>query len=190
MTVGEKIKKFRKNAGLSQEQLAEKLCVSRQAITKWETDNGTPDINNLQCIAKLFDISVDSLLECNEDVVITTIREQIDLNQYQKASKFGSKYDSVVKDKWPMAKAIYPLIRKKKLSKAEAMIDFIVQPGVLQAADSLNDMSAYYLVETDTKQLLVQVTKTYIEGKQLNVKFTGKKCVIENNVFIKTSNIR
>lgn len=76
------------------------------------------------------------------------------------------------------------------MSKAEAMIDFIVQPGVLQAADSLNDMSAYYLVETDTKQLLVQVTKTYIEGKQLNVKFTGKKCVIENNVFIKTSNIR
>lgn len=46
-----------------------------------------------------------------------------------------------------MAKAIYPLVRKKKLSKAESIIDFIVQPGVLQAADSLNDMSAYYLVK-------------------------------------------
>lgn len=106
-----------------------------------------PDINNLQFVAKLFDISVDSLLECTEDVVVTTIREQIDLNQYQKAGKFGSKYDSAVKDKWPMAKAIYPLVRKKKLSKAESIIDFIVQPGVLQAADSLNDMSAYYLVK-------------------------------------------
>lgn len=190
MTVGEKIKTFRKNACLSQEQLAEKLCVSRQAITKWEADTGTPDINNLQCIAKLFDVSVDSLLECTEDVGVTAISEQIDLDQYQKTGKLGSKYDSVVKDKWPMAKAIYPLVRKKKLSKVEAVIDFIVLPGVLQAADSLNDMSAYYLVEMDTKQLLVWVTKTHIKGKELNSKFTGKKCVIENNIFIKAGNIR
>lgn len=89
-----------------------------------------------------------------------------------------------------MAKAIYLLVRKKRMNKAEAIIDFIVQPGVLLAADSLSDMSAYYLVETDTKQLLVRVTKTFIEGKELNVKFTGKKCVIENNVFIKAGNIR
>lgn len=38
MTFGEKLKAFRKNAGLSQEQLREKLCVSRQAITKWKND--------------------------------------------------------------------------------------------------------------------------------------------------------
>ena len=56
------IKKLRKEAGLSQERMAEELCVSRQAVTKWETDGGTPDLDNLQAIARLFGVTVDSLL--------------------------------------------------------------------------------------------------------------------------------
>jgi len=48
MSIGQKLKDARKKAGLSQEQLAEKLCVSRQAITKWESDKGIPDIENIQ----------------------------------------------------------------------------------------------------------------------------------------------
>lgn len=44
MTLGEKLKEIRKRFGLSQEQLAEIINVSRQAITKWESDNGLPDV--------------------------------------------------------------------------------------------------------------------------------------------------
>lgn len=62
MTFAEKIKTLRKQAGFSQEQLAEKLNVSRQAITKWETDAGVPDIENLMAISTLFSISIDELL--------------------------------------------------------------------------------------------------------------------------------
>lgn len=62
MTFAEKLKAMRKQASLSQEQLAEKLNVSRQAITKWETEAGTPDIGNLIAIAALFDLSLDELL--------------------------------------------------------------------------------------------------------------------------------
>ena len=47
---------------MSQERLAEKLGVSRQAVTKWETDTGIPDIENMMAISALFDISVDELL--------------------------------------------------------------------------------------------------------------------------------
>lgn len=47
---------------MSQEQLAEKLGVSRQAVTKWETDTGIPDIANMMAISTLFDISIDELL--------------------------------------------------------------------------------------------------------------------------------
>ena len=47
MTLGEKIKEARKAAGLSQEQFAEKMNVSRSAVAKWETDKGLPDIGNL-----------------------------------------------------------------------------------------------------------------------------------------------
>lgn len=46
MTLGEKLKCARRGAGFSQEQLAEKLCVSRQAVTKWESDKGMPDVGN------------------------------------------------------------------------------------------------------------------------------------------------
>lgn len=62
MTFAEKLKTIRKQAGMSQEQLAEKLNVSRQAITKWETDAGIPDIENIMAISALFDISIDELL--------------------------------------------------------------------------------------------------------------------------------
>lgn len=62
MTFAEKLKSIRKQAGMSQEQLAEKLGVSRQAVTKWETDSGIPDIENMMTISALFDISIDELL--------------------------------------------------------------------------------------------------------------------------------
>ena len=62
MTFAEKLKYIRKQAGFSQEKLAEKLGVSRQAVTKWETDTGIPDIENLMAISSLLDISIDELL--------------------------------------------------------------------------------------------------------------------------------
>lgn len=62
MTFAEKLKTIRRQTGLSQEQLAEKLGVSRQAVTKWETNAGIPDIGNIMAISALFDISIDELL--------------------------------------------------------------------------------------------------------------------------------
>ncbi len=62
MIFAEKLKSIRKQAGISQEQLAEKLSVFRQAVTKWETDAGIPDIENIKAISALFDISIDELL--------------------------------------------------------------------------------------------------------------------------------
>lgn len=62
MTFAEKLKSIRKQAGMSQEQLAEKLGVSRQAVTKWETDAGIPDMDNIMAVSALFDISIDELL--------------------------------------------------------------------------------------------------------------------------------
>lgn len=68
MTFAKKLKDIRKQAGMSQEQLAEKLQVSRQAVTKWETDAGIPDIENLKAISTLFDVSIDDLLSNNNEV--------------------------------------------------------------------------------------------------------------------------
>lgn len=60
--VSEKIRELRKKAKLSQEALAEKIGVSRQAVTKWETGAGVPDIDNLIAIAELFQVSMDELV--------------------------------------------------------------------------------------------------------------------------------
>lgn len=68
MSLGEKIRAMRQQASLSQEQLAEKLNVSRQAITKWETGKGIPDIANLIAISDEFDLSLDQLIK--DDIVV------------------------------------------------------------------------------------------------------------------------
>ena len=62
MDIGNKIRELRTERGLSQEQMAEQLCVSRQAVTKWETGAGIPDVENLVAISRLFGISTDELL--------------------------------------------------------------------------------------------------------------------------------
>lgn len=62
MNFSERLKEIRKNEGLSQEQLAEKIGVSRQAITKWETGKGLPDVENMVIIAEIFKTTLDELL--------------------------------------------------------------------------------------------------------------------------------
>ncbi len=62
MKLSEKIKALRKGAGLSQEEFGARLNVSRQAITKWESGEGLPDIGNLLVLSQLFNVSIDDLL--------------------------------------------------------------------------------------------------------------------------------
>ena len=57
-----KLVELRKKHGLSQEELADKLGVSRQAVSKWERSEASPDTDNLIELAKLYDISLDELL--------------------------------------------------------------------------------------------------------------------------------
>ena len=62
MLLGEKLKKLRKDRGLSQEQLADQLNVSRQAISKWELGESIPDTENLILLSKFYGVSIDYLL--------------------------------------------------------------------------------------------------------------------------------
>lgn len=62
MDFGNKLREMRTNQGLSQEQLAEKIGVSRQAITKWETNRGLPDVENMVILAEIFKMTLDELV--------------------------------------------------------------------------------------------------------------------------------
>ena len=66
MNIGDKILKYRKLKGYSQEDIANSLNVSRQTVSKWETNQSAPDFNKIIPLCKLFEISADELLdECN-----------------------------------------------------------------------------------------------------------------------------
>ena len=62
MEFGEKLQELRKNKGLTQEELAEELYVSRTAVSKWESGRGYPSIDSLKDISKFFSVSIDDLL--------------------------------------------------------------------------------------------------------------------------------
>lgn len=62
MKLGDNIQKFRRRLNMSQEELAEKCDVSRQAVTKWETSESTPSLDNIILLADLFGITTDELL--------------------------------------------------------------------------------------------------------------------------------
>ena len=87
MSLGEKLRECRKMVNLTQEELAEKLCVSRQAITKWESDKGIPDIVNIKNIAKLFDVSIDYLLDDGEIISDFVLKESINISDYKNKGK-------------------------------------------------------------------------------------------------------
>ena len=77
MDIGVVIKKYRKEAGMTQEEMANRLGVTTPAVNKWENSNSKPDIELLAPIARLLDISLDTLLSFHENLSDTEIEEII-----------------------------------------------------------------------------------------------------------------
>ena len=78
--IADRLVKLRKKYGYSQEELADKLGLSRQAVSKWERAEASPDTDNLICLAKLYGVSLDELLATEEDID-TIVEEQVKDNK-------------------------------------------------------------------------------------------------------------
>jgi transcriptional regulator with XRE-family HTH domain len=187
MTIGEKIREARKSAGLTQEQMAEKLMVSRQAVTKWEADKGIPDISNLKMISGLLNVSIDYLLDNEQDMDTSVIKEKIDLSKYAKNAK-----KQVVMEKYPDAQ-IWPLIARQKLTKSEKVIDnilgfvFDAPFGMPQLANDIKNVDkSFYLVNKDGRQYFVMVTNEFIESREMRKPVTEKKFEINDMRFTRS----
>lgn len=102
MIFAEKLKTLRKEKNISQEQLAEKIHVSRQAITKWESGNGIPDIENLIAISALFNESLDSLLSEEKSLIskhefLYESRTEYDLDSPKRIDlKIGTAHEVII----------------------------------------------------------------------------------------------
>ena len=99
MTLGEKLSSLRKKQGWSQEELAEKLNVSRQSVSKWESDLSVPDIDKIIKLSEIYAVSTDYLLKSDtrpkeerESEAKQKIRElpSDELKRYISISKKGS----------------------------------------------------------------------------------------------------
>ena len=81
--IADRLIKLRKKYGYSQEELADKLGLSRQAVSKWERAEASPDTDNLICLAKLYGVSLDELLSVDEDID-TIVNEQVKKEENKK----------------------------------------------------------------------------------------------------------
>lgn len=130
MTFGEKLQQLRKQANLTQQELADKLNVSRQAITKWEKDSGLPDLDNIKKISLIFNVKIDDLLDYkieNIKLNLDTKEEQID----KENSRFKN-VDNFILKRFCDAESIERLTREVKLTFWQEVFDFFVGAGTLE----------------------------------------------------------
>ncbi len=92
MKLYEKITLYRKKNGLSQEELAEKIGVSRQAVSKWETGDALPEITKLKALADTFNVTVDFLLDEEK----TEFLKQSEQPSVTVLDKYADKIDNCV----------------------------------------------------------------------------------------------
>ena len=112
MTLGEKIQSLRKKNGWSQEELAEKVYVTRQTISNWENGKSYPDIHSLLLLSNLFGISLDQLIKGDVEIMREEIKE-VDLQKFNReAGIFSVLLIGTVVSCVPLAKffGIYGLV--------------------------------------------------------------------------------
>ncbi len=86
MELSTQIKKYRTHMNLSQEELAEKVYVTRQTISNWENNRNYPDIHSLLLLSSLFNISLDQLIKGDIDIM----KEEIKEAELQKFNRYGT----------------------------------------------------------------------------------------------------
>ena len=188
MTLAEKLKDARKNAALSQEQLAEKLCVSRAAVAKWESGKGLPDIENLKAISKLLDVSIDYLVDDGAEMDFRVTKEQIDLDSYEVTGRCRVKQDAAVLARFPEATRINQLSLIHQLNKIEWWADLLTM-GLYTMIWGLSHWKTwtgyYYLVEQGSRQFFVSVDQEFITATSMPKKIEKNKFYIGDRQYIR-----
>lgn len=88
MSLGEQLKKLRESKGFSQEDVAKKIGVTRQAVYKWENDKSCPNIDNLILLSEMYNVTLDELIKGNQNM-----KEKIHIDEededFEKENEFG-----------------------------------------------------------------------------------------------------
>ena len=181
MTLGRKLKEIRKRFGLSQESLAEIMNVSRQAITKWESDEGLPDVTNLQELSKVFNLTVDFLLDNDNSLPALSMKKELDKDKYEMNQKG---YKQILEDYYAEPWEIYELLRSKNKGKLACIVsDWIIGAGAMETVDALDDITPFYLIKKDGLKLLVNIHNNILEVIELPENTNDENFVYGKNRF-------
>ena len=86
MELGNQIKKYRSELQISQEQLADRIYVSRQTISNWENEKSYPDVNSLVLLSEVFQTSIDKLIKGDIEIM----KEKINEHEIKKLNYYGN----------------------------------------------------------------------------------------------------
>lgn len=173
MKLSEKIKSYRKTFDLSQEQLAEKLNVSRQVITKWETEGGLPEISNLKGLAELMNVSIDYLLDEEKIIEYPILKERYTIKGMK--NNFRNRYDytvSLLKERYNEDAIIYGLTEiehgeRNIITKIFSFFTWKVS-DISYFTGWLGEIATWFLIEKNNQKLLIKVTKDFIETSDIS----------------------
>ena len=144
MKLGENLFQARKKKGLSQEAVAEKLGVSRQTISKWETDETLPDIRQAKKLAVLYGLTLDELIEFDADV--QEIQEVINKTTQETVNKvdwtklWAEKYPILAQYQEEVDVAAYEEQLQKLLSDMEKQYGYNALDAFLVMKDILGQL--------------------------------------------------
>lgn len=134
MDLGNSLFQSRKKSGLSQEMVAEKLGISRQTVSKWETNDTVPDIYQAKKLAKLYNVSLDDLMEFDAD--LKEIEQAIKNINEEKEKKID--WTNVWSKKYPiLAKYQQQINIEEYASKIREMLMKMKKEYDLNSLDSL-----------------------------------------------------
>ena len=160
MDVGIRIKKYRQKQNISQDELAEKIFVSRQTISNWENNKSYPDIKSLMLLSDIFKVSLDDFMKGD----IEEIRSLINNEKIKEFNVMGYIY---------MTELLILIISAYPLFKLESNIGLIiwisffivtlVTAGVIEKFKKSNNIQTY-------KEIIA-----FIDGKQLNYEETQQE---------------
>lgn len=181
--LGEKIKEIRKKFGFTQEELAEKLNVSRQAVAKWETENGVPDTENLKALSKLFGTSIDTLLDNKVDIPLMFLHQEINLKDYGKTR--AEQYLNLLNKNFDESWKIYSLSWDKKTGIVDEVVGVVTNylSELPEVFSMLKDGQNYFLAVKDNYKLLVDIKNNSLDIKSLNSNINIKKFEFEKKKF-------
>lgn len=202
MNFGDKIKQARIDVGLTQEELAEILAVSRSAIAKWEGNRGLPDVSNLKVISRALNVSVDYLLDEEGILDLSVTKKPIDLTRFGNKEKISrlkkiEVKEKIIREEYPDAEITRLTVTKIENTKSEKLADgfigwFVLLLGNIplfgtqefgKAINSLDQQ--YYLVDDGGRQLFVLMTDEHCISRTMSSPITEKKFKISDREFLR-----